>query len=196
MQRAGFLRDPVNTFDPLFFGISPARSAAHGSPAAPLARSRLGVDGRTPALVPGDLAGSKTGVYVGGFALDAMTILMSPLGRKLLDTHHAATAALDDHAGGAPVLRLRLPRPQRHHGHGLLVVAGRAALRLSGVCWPAMCDLAMAGGVNVMLSAEYPNHHEQGPFPGARRALQELRRQGRWLRARRGLRHCSPEEAR
>ncbi len=162
VRRAGFLRDPVNTFDPLFFGISP-REAQHMDPQQRLLLEVGWESMENAGLVPADLAGSKTGVYVGGFALDAMTILMSPLGRKLLDTHHAATAA------SMTMLAARLSYVFDFRGPSVTMdtACSSSLVALHYACQGLLageCDLALAGGVNVMLSAEYPIIMSKGHF--------------------------------
>src|SRR5262249_28827316 len=90
--RGGFLRNPVDRFDPLFFGISP-REAAYMDP-----QQRLLLEVAWEALADAGengarLAGSNTGVYIGAFTLDSMVLQLSPLNRGNPPTHHGAAAA-------------------------------------------------------------------------------------------------------
>ena len=45
-------------------------------------------------------------------------------------------------------------------------------------------DMALAGGVNLMLSSGNDHHADQGVHDGSGRALQDLRRVGQWVRTR------------
>ena len=57
------------------------------------------------------------------------------------------------------------------------------------------CGLALAGGVNLMLTPELHDQFLQGSDAGAGRAVQDVRRRGRRLCARRGLRRAGAEAA-
>ncbi len=162
IQRAGFLRDPIDRFDPLFFGISP-REAQHMDPQQRLLLEVTWECMEEAGIIPSDIAGSKTGVFVGGFALDAMTILMSPFGRKLLDTHHTATAA------SMTMLAARLSYIFDLRGPSVTMdtACSSSLVALHYACKALIndeCDMALAGGVNVMLSAEYPIIMSKGHF--------------------------------
>ncbi len=147
----GFLRD-IAGFDPHFFGISP-REAANMDP-----QQRLLLEVTWEALEaagqrPGDLAGSRTGVFVGISNSDYMSLAM---------------------AGGDPTGGIN---PYSGTGTAFSVAAGRIAytLGLQGPCVAldtacssslvavhlasqslraGECDLAVAGGVNAILSPE------------------------------------------
>ena len=154
VRRAGFLSNPIDRFDPLFFGISP-REAEHMDPQQ---RLLLEVGWETieeAGLIPGELAGSRTGVFVGGFALDAMSILMSPFARNHIDSHHSATAA------SMTMLAARLSYIFDFRGPSVTMdtACSSSLVALHYACRALIndeCDMAMAGGVNIMLSAEYP----------------------------------------
>ena len=195
VRRAGFLQDPVQSVSTLCSSAISPREAQHMDPQQRLLLEVGWESMEDAGLIPADLAGSKTGVYVGGFALDAMTILMSPLGRKLLDTHHAATAASMTMLAARLSYVFDFRGPSVTMDTGLFVFAGRAALRLSGPPGWRMRHGARRRRQHHAIR-RIPDHHEQGPLPGPRRSLQELRRQGRRLLARRGLRHRAVEAAR
>lgn len=162
VRRGGFLRDPIDRFDPMFFGISP-REAQHMDPQQRLLLEVGWESMEDAGLIPAELAGSRTGVYVGGFALDAMTILMSPYGRTLLDTHHAATAA------SMTMLAARVSYVYDFRGPSVTMdtACSSSLVALHYACRGLIeneCDMALAGGVNVMLSAEYPIIMSKGHF--------------------------------
>jgi acyl transferase domain-containing protein/NAD(P)-dependent dehydrogenase (short-subunit alcohol dehydrogenase family)/acyl carrier protein len=162
VRRGGFLHDPIDRFDPLFFGISP-REAQHMDPQQRLLLEVAWEALEEAGMIPGELAGSSTGVYVGGFALDAMTILMSPYGRTLLDTHHAATAA------SMTMLSARVSYIFDFRGPSVTMdtACSSSLVALHYACRGLIereCDMALAGGVNVMISAEYPIIMSKGHF--------------------------------
>jgi malonyl CoA-acyl carrier protein transacylase len=147
-QTGGFL-DDVAGFDASFFGISP-REAASMDPQQRLMLEVAWEALENAAIAPDSLEGSATGVYVG--------VGNSDYGRMLL----AVPDRIDAYAGS---------------GSSVSVIAGRIAYLL-GLQGPALvtdtacsgslvavhlacqalrrgeCNLAIAGGVNVMLSAD------------------------------------------
>src|SRR5262249_19996233 len=76
-RKGGFLHDPIDHFDPTFFGISP-REAPYIDPQQRLLLEVTWEALEDGGLVPTQLAGTATGVYIGGFALDSLVIQLSP----------------------------------------------------------------------------------------------------------------------
>ncbi|TYK78990.1 hypothetical protein E0F50_09905, partial [Streptococcus pyogenes] len=77
VRAGGFLQEAIDTFDAAFFSISP-REAATLDPQQRLL-AEVAWESLEDAGLPADkLAGSPTGVYVGGFMLDSMLTHMGP----------------------------------------------------------------------------------------------------------------------
>ncbi|MFC0191748.1 type I polyketide synthase [Aureimonas pseudogalii] len=162
MRRGGFLGGDFGAFDPLFFGISP-REAAYMDPQQRLLLEVAHEAMEDAGLVPARLAGGNVGVYVGGFALDHLIQLSSPLSRSIVDTHHTATAA------AMTMLAARIAYTFDFRGPAIaidtacsssLVALHYAARALQ----TGECDAALAGGVNMMISPQYPIVMSKGHF--------------------------------
>ncbi|KQT54869.1 hypothetical protein ASG43_04825 [Aureimonas sp. Leaf454] len=165
MRRGGFLGGDFRAFDPLFFGISP-REAAYMDPQQRLLLEVAHEAMEDAGLVPARLAGRNVGVYVGGFALDHLIQLSSPLSRSIVDTHHTATAA------AMTMLAARIAYTFDFRGPAIsidtacsssLVALHYAARALQ----TGECDAALAGGVNLMMSPQYPIVMSKGHFLAA-----------------------------
>jgi acyl transferase domain-containing protein/acyl carrier protein len=149
MARAGFLEQDIETFDPAAFGISPREAAALD----PQQRLLLEVAWETfeDAGLPVDsLAGSRTGVYIGGFCLDMYTLGTDPANRHLISSHTGFGLTMT-------VLASRLSYTFDLRGPSLSVdtacSSSLVALHLaSRALRMGECDTALVGGVNVMLS--------------------------------------------
>ena len=147
-RRGGFLSE-IDQFDPQFFGMSP-REAHSLDP-----QQRLLLHATWEALedggIPADgLAGTDVGVFIGGFTLDYQ--LLQNLGRtsRYRFKSHSATGMM------MTMLANRISHAFDFRGpsmtidtacSGSLVAVHLAAQSI----WHGECDIALAGGVNIMI---------------------------------------------
>nr|WP_240760780.1 type I polyketide synthase [Mycolicibacterium sp. CR10] len=147
-RRGGFLSE-VDQFDPQFFGISP-REAHSLDP-----QQRLLLQATWEALedggIPADgLAGTDVGVFIGGFTLDYQLLQNQGKSSRYRFKSHSATGMM------MTMLANRISHAFDFRGpsmtidtacSGSLVAVHLAAQSI----WNGECDLAVAGGVNLML---------------------------------------------
>jgi acyl transferase domain-containing protein/aryl carrier-like protein len=146
--RGGYL-ERLDQFDAHFFGISP-REATWIDPQQRLLLQVTWEALEDAGLVAEHLAGSNTGVFIGGFTLDYH--LMHNFGsdsRYELQTHSAAGMMMT-------MMANRLSYVFGFHGPSLAVdtacSASLAAVHLAcQSIWNGECDLAIAGGANAMI---------------------------------------------
>jgi acyl transferase domain-containing protein len=147
VRAGGFLRQRIDQFDAQFFGMSP-REAAYLDP-----QQRLLLEVAWEALEDGGLvaerlAGSDTGVYIGGFMLDNMLAQFSPLNRDQIGPHSAVSSTLSILSNRLSyVFDLRGPSVTMDTACSSSLVALHYACQ---ALWRGECTLAFAGGVNVM----------------------------------------------
>lgn len=151
VRHGGFLNQPIDAFDAEYFGMSP-REAAYLDP-----QQRLLLEVAHEALedagIPTEtIAGSNTGVFIGGFMVDGMLTQFSPLGRHQIGQHTAVSSTLT-------ILSNRLSYLLDLHGPSFtldtacsssLVAMHQACQAIRG----GECDLALIGGVNVIFRPE------------------------------------------
>ncbi|MEU8989182.1 type I polyketide synthase [Streptomyces sp. NPDC048558] len=159
--RGGFL-DRVDEFDAHFFGISP-REAIWLDP-----QQRLLLQAAWEALEDGGqvadrLAGSDTGVFMGGFTLDYQLLQNYGVHSRYELQTHSATGMM------MTMLANRLSYSFDFRGpslavdtacSGSLVAVHLAARSL----WSGECSLALAGGVNVMIAPNMTIAESKGGF--------------------------------
>ncbi len=147
-RRGGFLSD-IDQFDPQFFGISP-REAHSLDP-----QQRLLLHTTWEALEDGgipadDLAGTDVGVFIGGFTLDYQLLQNQGRTSRYRFKSHSATGMM------MTMLANRISHAFDFRGpsmtidtacSGSLVAVHLAAQSI----WSGECDLALAGGVNIMI---------------------------------------------
>ena len=138
------------------------------------------------------LAGSTTGVFVGLCGGDYGQLMMER-GERAIDAYLASGTAHSIAAG-------RVSYALGLHGPSISIdtACSSSLVALHYACQSLRlgeCSAALAGGVNLMLAPEVTIALSQGAHDGAGRALQDVRRARRRLRARRGLRHRRAEAA-
>lgn len=161
VNAGGFLRQPIDEFDASFFGISP-REASRLDP-----QQRLMLEVAWEALedagMPHDrLAGTQTGVFVGGFMSDNLLTQLNPLNRDMIGPHSEIGATLG-------ILSNRLSHFFDLRGPSLTVdTACSSSLTAFHLACRSLiegeCDVALAGGVNVMSRPENPIAMSKGGF--------------------------------
>lgn len=147
-RHGGFIED-VDKFDAAFFGISP-REAASMDPQQRLVLEVGWEAFEDAGRAPDSLAGSRTGVYLGIGNSDYGRALLAQ--RDLIDPYFTSGSALSVAAGRLSyLLGLQGPSLAVDTACSASLVALHLAcqgLRLSE------CDMALAGGVNLILSPE------------------------------------------
>lgn len=152
-KQGGFLQEKIDEFDPLFFGISP-REAATLDPQQRLLLEVTWEAIEDAGLVIENLAGSKTGVFVGGFCLDNKLQQFSILNRELVNSHTSTSGTMTILANRLSyVFDLRGPSVTVDTACSSSLVAVHFACQS---LWAGESNLAIVGGVNVMLGPEYP----------------------------------------
>ncbi|WP_103566322.1 type I polyketide synthase [Actinomadura rubteroloni] len=148
-RRGGYL-DDVGHFDPAFFGVSP-REAAAMDPQQRLFLELSWEALENAGIVPADLAGSRTGVFVGAIWDDYATLLHR-YGLEAI-TPHSVTGL---HRG---IIANRVSYTLGLHGPSLTVdTAQSSSLVAVHLACEALrtgaASLAIAGGVNLNLAPE------------------------------------------
>lgn len=147
-RRGGFLGE-IDQFDPQFFGISP-REAHLIDP-----QQRLLLRTTWEALEDGgisadSLAGAEVGVFVGGFTLDYQLLQNQGRASRYRFKAHSATGMMMTMLANRISFAFDLRGPSMTIDTACsssLVAVHLAALSI----WNGECDLALAGGVNVMI---------------------------------------------
>lgn len=149
VNRAGFLQESVFEMDPAPFHLSPRECAQLDPQQRVLLETSW--DAIEDAGIPVEkLKGSRTGIYVGGFMLDARDIISFPENRSLIGGQTAT-------AMGNTVLSNRLSYTYDLCGPSMTVdtACSSSLVTIHLACRDLVdgsCDLALAGGVNVMIS--------------------------------------------
>lgn len=161
IRKGGFLHQPLDEMDAAFFGISP-REAESLDPQQRLllevsweAMENAGLDVRA-------LAGSKTGVFVGGFTLDHMLNQMGSASRDHIGQHTAVGSTMT-------MLSNRISHAFDFRGPSISMdtACSSSLVALHQACqalWTGQCSMALAGGVNVILRPEMPIAMCKGGF--------------------------------
>ncbi|AMP07573.1 type I polyketide synthase [Collimonas pratensis] len=147
VRAGGFITQKIKEFDASFFGISP-REAGFIDPQQRLLMEVAWEALEDAGLQPDQLAGSDTGVYIGGFMLDNLLTQFSPLNRDQIGPHSAVGSTLT-------ILSNRLSYIFDFRGPSLTLdtACSSSLVAMHEACqsiWRGECALALFGGVNVM----------------------------------------------
>jgi acyl transferase domain-containing protein/acyl carrier protein len=164
IAKGGFLAQPLDEMDAGFFGISPREAEALDPQQRLLlevaweAMENAGFDVRA-------LAGSRTGVFIGGFTLDHMLSQMGAVSREEIGQHTAVGSTMT-------MLSNRLSHAFDFRGPSMTMdtACSSSLVALHQACqalWTGQCNAALAGGVNVMLRPEMPIAMCKGGFLAA-----------------------------
>lgn len=146
--QGGFLQEKVDTFDPDFFEIS-HREARVMDP-----QQRLLMEVSYEAIEDagfslGDLSGSNTGVFIGGFTFDYTILQLDRQSRHLLNPSGATGSMLTMISNKLSYLyNLKGPSLTIDTACSSSLVAAHYACK---EIWAGECDMAMVGGVNLIL---------------------------------------------
>lgn len=161
IRRGNFLRQNVRTFDASFFGISP-REAENMDPQQRLMLEVVWEAFENCGLLLPEYSGRNVGVYVGGFMLDHMITQMSLTNRSQINQHTAAGMMMT-------MLSNRVSHTFNFRGPSLSMdtACSSSLVAFHYACqdvWRGDCEMAIAGGVNVMMRPEYPIGMSKGHF--------------------------------
>lgn len=158
----GFLQN-VNLaeFDPLFFGMSP-REAAILDPQQRLLLESTWEAFEDAGLTEAKTNGSQTGVFIGGFCLDNKLQQLGALNRDLIGQHTATSSTM-------VMISNRISYSFNLLGPSLTIdtACSSALVAAHYACmsiWSGESEMAVAGGVNIMLRPEYPIAMSKGQF--------------------------------
>lgn len=161
VKQGGYLQQSLREFDPLFFGISP-REAAFTDPQQRILLETTWEAFEDAGLTEERIKGSNTGVFIGAFNLDN---LLLQLGRDNLELISASTAA----SVTMTMLSNRLSYTFDLKGPSVTMDTACSSSMVSThyACqslWSGDCEMAIAGGVNVILRPEYMVSMSKGGF--------------------------------
>ena len=166
-RRGGFLSE-IDQFDPQFFGISPREANLIDPQQRLLLRTTWEAleDGGIPA---DSLAGGEVGVFVGGFTLDYQLLQNQGRASRYRFKSHSATGMM------MTMLANRISFAFDFRGPSMTIdtacSSSLVAVHLAAVSiWNGECDLALAGGVNIMIGPNTAIAESKSGFlsPGGR----------------------------
>jgi len=160
MYHGGFL-DKVYEFDEQFFGISP-REASFLDPQQRLLLEVSWEALEDAGLNPYELAGGKVGVYVGGFSLDYKLLQFKTEGIEHIDSHTAVGVMMT-------MLSNRISYIYDFKGPSMTVdtACSSSLVTIHLACNSILnneCKMALAGGVNIMLTPDLTISECKGGF--------------------------------
>ncbi len=159
--KASYLEADIRQFDPLAFGMSP-REAESLDPQQRLLLESTWEAFEDAGLPLETMSGSSTGVFVGGFCLDHMVMQAQPSNRHLVNAHSAGGVMMT-------VLSNRISHAFNLRGPSLTLdtACSSSLVALHYACQSLRlreCDMALAGGVNVMGRPDFPIIMSKGHF--------------------------------
>jgi acyl transferase domain-containing protein/NAD(P)-dependent dehydrogenase (short-subunit alcohol dehydrogenase family)/acyl carrier protein len=151
VRAGGFLRQKIDEFDAQFFGMSP-REAAYLDPQQRLLLEVTWEALEDARLIPAAMAGTDTGVYIGGFMIDNMLTQFGTLNRDQIGSHSAVSSTLS-------ILSNRLSYVFDFRGPSITMdtACSSSLVAVHQACRALVrgeCGIALAGGVNVMYRPE------------------------------------------
>ncbi|NVN42657.1 type I polyketide synthase [Asaia siamensis] len=162
MRRGSFLKRNIHEFEPLFFGISP-REAQIMDPQQKLLLEVTWEAMENARVVPARLAGHKTGVFIGIFAVDAHAHTSSPYNLPTVRDHFAATAT------PSTMLSARLAHVYDLQGPCMSIdtACSSSLVALHQACRSlneGETDVAITGGVSLMICPQTSIFMSKGHF--------------------------------
>lgn len=156
----GFL-DHIDQFDPQFFGISP-REAQAMDPQQRLLLECSWESLEDALIDPSSLAGTNTGVFIGGFTLDYKVLQFGGDSFDTIGTHTAVGSMMT-------MLSNRISHFLDLRGPSLTIdtACSSSMVALHNACQSLIkkeTDVALAGGVLVMATPQYTVAESQGGF--------------------------------
>ena len=163
VRRGGFLSGPVDEFDAQFFGISP-READYIDPQQRLLLEVTWEAMEDAGVTLESLAGTATGVFIGGFTLDYGQVQFGSqeTGRTSL-TGHTATGVV------MTMLANRISHAFDFRGPSMAIdtACSSSLVAVHLACrslWSGESTVAVAGGVNLMLTPNFTIAASKGGF--------------------------------
>lgn len=146
----GFI-EGLDRFDAEFFGISP-REANHMDPQQRILMETSWEALEDAGIVPSKLAGSRTGVFIGGFCMDYQVLSFKESNLHTIGSHTATGVSLTMLAA-----RISYLYDLRGPSIALDTACSSSLVSVHLACqsiWSGDAELAIAGGVNAMLIAD------------------------------------------
>jgi len=160
-KQGGFLEESIFEFDPLFFGISP-REAEVMDPQQRLLLEVCYESFENAGIPLEKLKGSKTGVFIGGFCLDNLSI-------QLGETNRHKINSLTPMSGSMTMLANRISYTFDLKGPSFSIdtACSSSHVALHYACmsiWNGESEMAIAGGANAMVYPSYTIVLSKGQF--------------------------------
>ncbi|MGF1468859.1 MAG: SDR family NAD(P)-dependent oxidoreductase [Sandaracinaceae bacterium] len=153
VKEAAFLRERIDEFDGLAFGISPRE--AHYMDPQQRVLLEVAWEAFDDAGIPLEsVRGQEVGVFVGGFTLDSMVTQLAYENQHIIGSHSGPGATMTMLANRVSYdYDLRGPSVPMDTACTSSLVATHFACQ---AIWNGECDMALTGGVNLMLRPGFP----------------------------------------